>query len=513
MAVLLLALLPVPPKLSKSTKGDKYPRQVNADTRQDLFKFIFAPLQHAALDGVPIDCADWKVRRCFPILSAWVADHMENVTPHGLKSNVCPTGEVPAGELGTNIKNYRARDYARYERYAYENQFPGSKSDGTHVKFPGLGINLGQNGFHGLNRVSAPDLHTPDMLHTVCLGLFKHMMDLIQVFVMKHGRLQAFDDVCKALPPYPGFSVPKKAFPEVPQWQGKEMRNLGRCILGVLAVALRQPQSSQVIPFKHALGCVRALVDFSMMAQYRSHTSDTIPYMEHYLDQFHRMKGIFLEFRVTKPTVAKVDEQRREIRHQRTLMSQPVASSKRRQILDDGREEEHERRMALVHRESHFNFIKIHLLSHFSDHIRQFGNIPMYSMEFGELAHKEQIKDGWRRSNKADAARHIVHSYSRQPAIRMRLLTLKTLRRRGTDLSADVLQHLESRTSAVTTPVVRRKIPKGRREDVSNVLDFSKVSGLSLESICREFIRYSRHNLPTERQLSEDHAILQSLPV
>jgi len=176
------------------------------------------------------------------------------------------------------------------------------------------------------------------------------------------------------------------------------MRNLGCCILGVLAVALRQPQCSQVIPFKHALGCVTALVYFGMMAQYRSHTSDTIAYMEHYLDQFHRMKGIILEFRVTKSTLAKVEEQWREIRHQRRQMSEPMAPSKLRRIGDDDREEEHERCMDLLHRESHFNFIKIHLLSHFSDNIRQFGNIPMYSKEFGELAHKEEIKDGWRRS-------------------------------------------------------------------------------------------------------------------
>jgi len=131
------------------------------------------------------------------------------------------------------------------------------------------------------------------------------------------------------------------------------------------------------------------------MAHYRSHTSDTKAYMEHYLNQFHSMKGIFLEFRVTKRTLATVDEQRREIRHQRTQMSQPVVPSKRRQICDDDREEESERRMDLIHSESHFNFIKLHLLSHFSDHIHQFGNI-MYSTEFGELAHKEQIKDGWR---------------------------------------------------------------------------------------------------------------------
>jgi len=169
-------------------------------------------------------------------------------------------------------------------------------------------------------------------------------------------------------------------------------------------------------------------------------------------------------------------------------MSQPVALYKRRRIGDDDSEEEHEQRMDLIHRESHFNFIKIHLLSHFSDHIRQFGNIPINSTELGELAHKEQIKDGWRRSNKNNAARQIVHSYSRQHAIRMRLFNLESLRRRSAALSADVLQHLGSTTSSVTAPVVRRRILKGRRDDVSNFLDVSKVSGITLESICRELI-------------------------
>ena len=122
------------------------------------------------------------------------------------------------------------------------------------------------------------------------------MMDWIQGFLKKHGCLQAFEYVWKALPLYLEFLVPKKAYCEVAQWQGKKMRNLGRSILGVLALALRQPQSSEVISFKHAVGRVTALVDISMMAKYRSHTSDTIAYMEDYLDRFHKMKGIFLEF-------------------------------------------------------------------------------------------------------------------------------------------------------------------------------------------------------------------------
>jgi len=83
--------------------------------------------------------------------------------------------------------------------------------------------------------------------------------------------------------------------------------------------------------------------------------------------------------------------------------------------------------MDVIHREPHFNFIQIHLLSHCINQIRQFGNIPIYSTEFGELAHKEQIKDGWRQSNKNDAGRQIVNSYNRHDAIRMRLLHLESL--------------------------------------------------------------------------------------
>jgi len=110
MAVLLLALLPIPPKPSKSSKAAERQWKINADTLPDVFELIFAPLPGVAHSGVPIDCANGKVRLCFPIRSAWISDHMENVALHGLKSNACPKCEVPTYELGTNTKSYRTRD-------------------------------------------------------------------------------------------------------------------------------------------------------------------------------------------------------------------------------------------------------------------------------------------------------------------------------------------------------------------------------------------------------------------
>ena len=61
-------------------------------------------------------------------------------------------------------------------------------------------------------------------------------------------------------------------------------------------------------------------------------------------------------------------------------------------------------RADLIQRENHFNFIKMHYPIHFASQMRPFLSILMYSTEMGELAHKEQIKEGYRRSNKKNAA-------------------------------------------------------------------------------------------------------------
>jgi len=87
MAVLLLALLPILLKLSKSSKADQRQRHINADTLWDIFELIFGALQDPAHDGL-LHSADQKVRRCFPIVAMWMTDHIENIVLNGIKSNV-----------------------------------------------------------------------------------------------------------------------------------------------------------------------------------------------------------------------------------------------------------------------------------------------------------------------------------------------------------------------------------------------------------------------------------------
>ena len=124
-------------------------------------------------------------------MSVWIADSMENVSLHEIKSNACPKCEVPPEELGSGANDLRPRDYARYERYEYENPALDSEThDAARARYTNAthGIKRWQNVFQALARVSRPDLHKPDMLHTIYLGLLKHMMDWIQGFLKKHAR-------------------------------------------------------------------------------------------------------------------------------------------------------------------------------------------------------------------------------------------------------------------------------------------------------------------------------------
>ena len=81
-----------------------------------------------------------------------------------------------------------------------------------------------------------------------------------------------------------------------------------------------------------------------------------------------------------------------------------ISAAQRRQQANHNRLESVNRRKDLIQCENHFNFIKMHYPSHFPSHLGSMGSILMYSTEMGELAHKEQIKEAYRRSNKNDAS-------------------------------------------------------------------------------------------------------------
>ena len=153
--------------------------------------------------------------------------------------------------------------------------------------------------------------------------------------------------------------------------------------------------------------------------------------MAWYLQTFHQTKDIFLEFHTSKATHTEPNRQNRDLRelmanqHAKQIRHNTVAQ--RYWQIDQERLERSNRWADLIWQENHFNFFKVYYLSHFTSHVQRFGSISMHSTEIRELAHKEQIKDSYWRSNKNDAARQIFSQYGRQHALGMRLQTMEAL--------------------------------------------------------------------------------------
>ena len=138
----------------------------------------------------------------------------------------------------------------------------------------------------------------------------------------------------------------------------------------------------------------------------------------------------------------------------------------------------------------------------------------MYSTDIGELAHKEQIKEGYRRSNKNDAARQILAQYTRRHAIGMRLLTMEVLGK--ADNAFEIGNVSVSGQGRRVGPYPTQQIPgralKGRTKNVGTLLEICRVLEIPYDNLAAELVSYIRQALPDERQLPDDPSELKFLP-
>ncbi|KAI5849422.1 hypothetical protein DFP73DRAFT_591677 [Morchella snyderi] len=307
---------------------------------------ILDGLRSPGQSGELIPCADGFERLCYPILFAWIANHPEHAALLNINNHACPRCEVDSKGLG-GLQQGALRIQERYMEMA--ERYKIDTFDNTPVEYlVSKCIKTMYNAFWALPRVNVYDLHKPDILHNLYLGQLKHMMGWVQLFLKKHKRIEEFDQAWASVGPYPGLAVPNKSYCATTQWQGKEMRHLGRKVLGAFAVALWKPPAALKRDFGRALKCG-------------------------YLEEFHTHKDVFLEFRAHKRT-------KKDAKDRTRALEGPVS-------LERGLEELEE-----IRKGSHFNFIKMHLLSHFRDHVERFGNIPMFSTDVRDLVHKQQIK-------------------------------------------------------------------------------------------------------------------------
>src|SRR2546429_590819 len=205
--------------------------------------------------------------------------------------------------------------------------------------------------------------------------------------------------------------------------------------------------------FGRVLQCTRSLVDFHLMAQYKSHTSRTLARMQAYFAEFHDTKTMFLEFRglksVSMASKIAVQHVRNYSDGQTSCVAEDeegpigfaarISLNKRRKDSIDVRRQERDARQKAVEETSHFHFMKIHLPHHYRAHVEQLGAISAFSTESGESAHKRQVKEGYNYSNRHDVNKQIIEYYTRVSALLMREQNLKQLVKEGVSPVGKVL--------------------------------------------------------------------------
>jgi len=183
---------------------------------------------------------------------------------------------------------------------------------------------------------------TPDILHQVLQGMVRHLVAwLIGIF-----GAAAIDTRCCAIPPNHKVRLFTKGISTLSRVSGHEHKKMCAILLG-LVVNLPVPGGQVSARINRV---VRALMDFSYLAQYECHTSDTISKLEDSLVQFHQNKDVFLDLGI----------------------------------------------------QDSFRIPKLHSLSHYASSIQLFGTTDNYNTEQTERLHIDFAKHAYRAMNHKD---------------------------------------------------------------------------------------------------------------
>jgi hypothetical protein len=148
------------------------------------------------------------------------------------------------------------------------------------------------------------NLLKPDLLHTMQIGMLDILQKWILHFMKTHERLDKYNATWLSMPTYHDLTPKIKSFEEVSQLIGKEMKEISRYLLGVVTQSLRGQSPAQHPIFNHAIECTRALLEFYMYVQHKSHDAATLSYMEDAFCRFHPFKDVFLLGRAAKKAKA-----------------------------------------------------------------------------------------------------------------------------------------------------------------------------------------------------------------
>lgn len=241
---------------------------------------ILHSLIEAGSQGTDMLCADGSIRRVFPILAAYIADHPEQCLLVNTMENRCPRGKVAPKEREDPSECLLRSVTDTLE--ALELHRAGYNPD----LFDDEGLRPVYEPFwKNLPHCDIFTCITPDILHQLHKSVFKdHLVSWCASLVGEDELDRRF----KAVPDLAGLRHFKKGISTISQWTGREHKEMQKLLVALLVGAV----DDQV------LRVAQALVDFIYYAQFQVHTTETLNMLRTALDTFHANKEIFVTLEI-----------------------------------------------------------------------------------------------------------------------------------------------------------------------------------------------------------------------
>jgi hypothetical protein len=407
-AWVLVALLPVPPKHPESGKIH--------ETWHTAIHKILEPIKGVNLEGPGYswDCADGQVRRCYPIVAAWIADYMEYAVLARLIGGFCPVCEIPKNAMGHESGILRTGEYPRRDKLTYQRVLVS----GGPQCLKDYGLQSEVNPLWDFAACDPYHLWQPDILHLLNLGIVKTTMEWIIGYMGELGLLDRFNLRFKSMAPYPGFARFKRSYTEVSSWQGKEMRTMMKFLLAITGPLLVERIKSVKCEEAKALRCVRSLCELHLVVGQWSHSEYTLELLQELLQKYYVSKSAFRDQRATDARKKKFN----------TLWDRKLKEADDRGWTQARIDREYEGLRTEVF---HFQFPKMHLLSHISESIRRMGSPDNFSTDVSELLHVEMVKEAYRSTNRVNFEEQMLWYNDRYTGLAYMIQTLEYLAVRG----------------------------------------------------------------------------------
>jgi hypothetical protein len=283
-ACILIAYLSV----DKNLKEELSKREMSGRAQRlfhDSLRIIMEPLKDAGREGMEVVGGDGSMRMVFPVLSCYVADYPEQCLVTCTKYGTCPKCKARAKDL--SMLEDQERRTQEWTINVIQDAFATTDSHNsfrTKCMQRDVGGGVFSPFWEGFPHC---DIHlsvTPDVLHQLYQGIFKHMVEWV-------GHLMDPDELDRRisrLPPCYGVRHFGSGWSHLGNIGGKERKQMARILLGCL---IGQVPAG-------VIRCYRALLDFIYLAQYQTHDDQTLKYMQDALDLFHANKEVLINLEV-----------------------------------------------------------------------------------------------------------------------------------------------------------------------------------------------------------------------